>query len=115
MRQTELFQMLSDQTRLRALMLMKNAGALCVCELMHALQVSQPKISRHMASLRKAGLVTSRRHAQWVFYGISHNLPGWQSQVLSGAFNGIASEAVVKQDISRLGKMKDRPPHTFAA
>jgi len=47
----------------------------CVCELMRELEVSQSRMSRHMAVLRNAGLVVDRRDAQWVRYRISPNLP----------------------------------------
>jgi ArsR family transcriptional regulator len=47
------FKMLADSTRLRCLLLMQAEGELCVCELTHALNLSQPKISRHLAHLRE--------------------------------------------------------------
>lgn len=109
MKQTETFHMLSDETRLRALMLMDREGQICVCELVHALELSQPKISRHMAALRDSGLVNANRQAQWIFYSIDPDLPDWQRQVLSGAFAGLANEAVVRKDAHRLKNMKDRP------
>jgi len=114
MRQTETFQMLSDETRLRALALMSSQGEVCVCELMHALELSQPKISRHMAALRDASLVTSHRRAQWVFYDINPDLPDWQKQVLSGALAGTTNEVIISQDESRLIKMSDRPQRCAA-
>ena len=109
MKQTETFHMLSDETRLRALALMQREGEMCVCELVCALGLSQPKISRHMLALRDADLVISSRQAQWVFYAINPDLSDWQHQVLSGALAGINNEAVVKQDKKRLVQMKDRP------
>jgi len=114
MKQTETFQMLSDETRLRALALMSRQGEVCVCELMHALELSQPKISRHMAALREAGLVTATRRAQWVFYDINPELPDWQKQVLSGALAGTTKEVIVSQDETRLLKMNDRPQRCAA-
>ena len=109
MKQTETFQMLSDETRLRALALIERQGELCVCELMHASGLSQPKISRHMAALREAGLVTATRRAQWVFYDINSALSDWQKQVLSAALTSLANEAVIAQDEARLKSMNDRP------
>ena len=58
---SQFFQLLSDDTRLRSLMLMQQGGELCVCELVHALGEIQPKISRHLAALRDAGVVVDRR------------------------------------------------------
>jgi len=114
MKQTETLHMLSDETRLRALALMKHSGELCVCELVYALELSQPKISRHMAALRDSGLVTSERRAQWVFYGINSQLPDWQQRVLSAVLEGIGDEAVVRRDAVRLSKMDNRPERAAA-
>jgi len=109
MKQTETFLMLSDETRLRALALIDRVGELCVCEFVYALALSQPKISRHLAALREAGLVVSHRRAQWVFYSINPDLPKWQQQTVVAALEGIENETVVKLDTNRLGNMKDRP------
>lgn len=114
MKQIEIFQLLADQTRLRALALMQNQGELCVCELVAALDLSQPKISRHLAALRDGGLLTSRRDAQWVFYDLNSALPDWQHQAITAALTGIKDEPVVKQDITRLSDMKNRPQRCAA-
>ncbi len=114
MEQTETFLMLSDGTRLRALSLMGREGEVCVCELVYALELSQPKVSRHMLALRDAGLVVSNRRAQWVFYSIHPELSEWKQQVLSGALTGIKNEMVIMQDKKRLNQMKDRPLRAVA-
>ncbi len=115
MKQASFFQTLSDETRLRALVLMGAEGELCVCELVFALGIAQPKISRHMAAMREAEIVTARRHAQWVFYSISADLPEWKREVLAAAAAGVAKEAVIKRDKARLKKMKNRPERCNAA
>ncbi len=115
MKQTAIFQMLSDETRLRALALMAAEKELCVCELVYALEISQPKISRHMATMREAGIVYSRRHAQWVFYSISPDLPDWQGQVIEAAVKGCETDSMTKQDKRRLAAMKGRPERCSAA
>lgn len=115
MKQIEIFQMLGDQTRLRAMALMQDQGELCVCELVAALDLSQPKISRHLAALRDAGLLTSRRDAQWMFYHINTALPGWQQQIIAAAMTGIQDEPVLQQDTTRLSDMKNRPQRCTAA
>jgi len=107
--------MLADQTRLRALALMQAQGELCVCELVAALDLSQPKISRHLAAMRDAGLLTSRRDAQWVFYHIATALPDWQQQVIAAALTGLEHEPLLKRDASRLTDMKNRPARSTAA
>ncbi len=70
-----LFNILSDATRLRALMLIQSEGEVCVCELTFALNESQPKISRHLALMRDAGIVQSRREGTWMHYRIGPTLP----------------------------------------
>jgi ArsR family transcriptional regulator, arsenate/arsenite/antimonite-responsive transcriptional repressor len=62
-----LFKTLSDPTRLRLLNLLA-AGETCVCELTDTLRVVQPKVSRHLAQLKRAGLVEARREGKWMHY-----------------------------------------------
>ena len=66
----ELFQALGDQTRLRLLNLMVD-GEVCVCFFVEVLDEPQPKISRHLAYLRGAGLVSARRVGKWANYTIT--------------------------------------------
>ena len=109
MEQTTLFHILSDETRLRALALMQTSGELCICELVHALALPQPKISRHMAAMRDAGIVTPRRDAQWVFYALSPALPDWQQQVVTAAMLGLRGNQTIADDLARLQSMANRP------
>ncbi|MCX8130943.1 MAG: metalloregulator ArsR/SmtB family transcription factor [Clostridia bacterium] len=60
---------LSDVTRLRILNLLYEKE-LCVCDIMETLQITQAKASRHLTYLKNAGLVTDRKHAQWVYYSL---------------------------------------------
>ncbi len=114
MEQTTLFHILSDETRLRALALMQSAGEVCICELVYALNLPQPKISRHMAAMRDAGIVTPRRDAQWVFYAPNPVLPNWQQQVLSAAMQGLKDSPITAQDLTRLKTMDNRPERCAA-
>jgi len=66
---------LAEPTRLEALRLVWDGREHCVCELMRDLGATQSRMSRHMATLKSAGLVTDRRDAQWVRYRQSPNLP----------------------------------------
>ena len=66
----ELFQALADRTRIRLLNLMAD-GEVCVCFFVEVLDEPQPKISRHLAYLRGAGLVSARREAKWASYAIT--------------------------------------------
>jgi ArsR family transcriptional regulator len=61
------FKTLSDPTRLRLLNLLAD-GETCVCELTDTLRVVQPKVSRHLARLKRAGLVDARRNGKWMHY-----------------------------------------------
>jgi ArsR family transcriptional regulator len=105
----QFFQLLSDDTRLRSLLLMQQEGELCVCELVHALGVIQPKISRHLAALRDCGVVKDRRSGQWIYYQISPDLPAWAHHVIEAAATEAASRKILKNDLAVLAKMPDRP------
>ncbi len=63
----DLFRALADRTRLRLVNLMAG-GEICVCFLVEALGISQPKVSRHLAYLRRAGVVAARRDGKWMHY-----------------------------------------------
>ena len=65
-----IFRAFSDATRLRILNLLRG-GEICVCDLVEALGVSQPKVSRHLAYLRKAGLVRARKDGLWSHYSLA--------------------------------------------
>ncbi|EGR2797231.1 ArsR family transcriptional regulator [Vibrio navarrensis] len=77
-----LYKALSEETRLKSLLLMQKQGELCVCDLMEALNLSQPKVSRHLAELRKHELVLDERRGKWVYYRINPALAPWVKQVL---------------------------------
>ncbi len=115
MKQIKTFKILSDSTRLRMLALVAAEGELCVCELVHALGLSQPKISRHLANLREVGIVSSRRYAQWIFYDLDPKMPAWERHVVDAAVEGIRDEDIVLEDAKRLDAMKNRPQHGSTA
>ncbi len=60
----------ADETRLRILSLLSN-GQLCVCDIMSVIKAPQPKISRHLAYLRRHGLVETTREGQWIYYSLA--------------------------------------------
>ena len=76
---------LADPTRLAALRLLWDGQEHCVCELMRELGATQSRMSRHMAVLRTAGLVTDRRDAQWVRYRKSSDLPAEVTALVEAA------------------------------
>ena len=77
-----LFKALSDPTRLTSVLLIRNQQELCVCELVTAVDEIQPKISRHLALLKKQGVLCDRKQGQWVFYFINPQLPQWFTDML---------------------------------
>jgi ArsR family transcriptional regulator len=89
----QLFKALSDETRLRILALLE-AGELCVCDLMAVLELPQSTVSRHLATLRNAGLVEDRRQGIWMYYRLTPStgelstlvatLPGQLADLTSG-------------------------------
>ena len=105
------FKMLSDSTRLRCLMLMlmQMEGELCVCELTHALNLSQPKISRHLAHLREAGVLVARRDGTWMYYRINPDLQRWMLRILQATLEGVRSKEPFVSDTKMLKTMSNRP------
>lgn len=82
------FKALAEPHRLTALLLIKQAGELCVCELEQALAEPQPKVSRYLAELKAAQLLAESRRGQWVYYRLSSAVPIWAQEVLNAASHG---------------------------
>ncbi|WP_397448859.1 metalloregulator ArsR/SmtB family transcription factor [Pseudomonas sp. NA-150] len=106
------FKCLADETRARAALLVAREGELCVCELVCALDDSQPKVSRHLAQLRACGLLTDRRQGQWVYYRLNPDLPSWVHAVLQATLE--ANADWLQQDSARLQLMGNRPVRAAA-
>lgn len=104
------YKCLADETRLLSLLLIAQEGELCVCELMAALKEVQPKISRHLAQLRKCGLLMDRRQGQWVFYRIHPDLPEWAKSVLNETAS--SNPDFIQGSMANLCGMGDRPERT---
>jgi ArsR family transcriptional regulator len=94
------FAALSDETRLRLLNLMKNREV-CVCYLQEVLKTNQPKISRHLAYLKRAGLVQGRRDGKWTHYRLA-KLDGEREKILFQTLVRIGREKQVVKDSQRL-------------
>lgn len=82
----QLFKNLSDETRLNVILLLRESGDLCVCELCNTLNEPQPKISRHLAMLRESGLLLDRRAGKWIHYRLSPHIPAWAAAVIEQAY-----------------------------
>jgi len=91
------FDALGDPIRRSILAMLLDTDERCVCEMHGALDSSQPKVSRHLAVLREAGLVLARREGVWMHYRIHPDLPAWAYRVLLHMKDGMpplpASEA----------------------
>ena len=73
---SELFKILSDETRLRIVRLFLYSGKeLCVCEIVDALNLPQYQVSRHLAALKSAGLTSSTKKGTWAYYHLNSNSP----------------------------------------
>lgn len=104
---TQFFKCLADETRLRCLLLIERESELCVCELTAALDEIQPKISRHLAQLRRCSLLVGRRQGQWVFYRINPELPDWCAEVLRNT--SAENKHFIANNVKQLRAMGDRP------
>ncbi len=92
---------LAEPTRLRILALL-GSGDLCVCEIQRALRVAQPTVSRHLAYLRRAGLVTTRREGLWIHYERAADVPDGLRSVVETLEESIATSPQGVKDRRRL-------------
>ena len=98
-----LFQALGDATRLRILGLLL-AGEICVCEIHETLRISQPKASRHLAYLRRSGLVATRRQGLWVYYRLADTSDAILSTIQQAVTHVLGHLETVRKDAGRLQK-----------
>jgi ArsR family transcriptional regulator len=103
---------LADLTRLRILMLLGPSGERCVCEFTAALDLPQPKISRHLAVLREAGILLDRRAGLWIHYRLHPDLPGWALDVFSAIARGCAGQNPFAADRQRLTPPEEQGAET---
>lgn len=99
-----LFKSLADKTRLRLLNLMGD-DEICVCFLVEALKISQPKISRHLAYLKKAGVVSARRDGKWIHYRVIEPADPDAARILRDVRSWLAAHSDMKRDRERLLKV----------
>lgn len=97
------FQALGDGTRLRLLNLMGDQE-ICVCYFVEILDQSQPKISRHLAYLRNAGIVTTRRDGKWMHYRIVPPPNEGAARVLRETLGWLKDDRTMQADRARLSK-----------
>ncbi|HJF28049.1 metalloregulator ArsR/SmtB family transcription factor [Acinetobacter bohemicus] len=100
MDQADFFKCLSDPTRLDILKIILERQNVCVCEITEILQLSQPKISRHLALLRNLSILLDERKGQWVYYRLNPDLPEWVNAVLNVLSNEVVNTAASNLSIS---------------
>lgn len=95
----QLFKALGDPTRLRMLSVLQH-GELCVCDIMTVLDLPQSTASRHLAYLRNAGWLTSRRQNKWMYYRL--NARTINAQVISAVIDHLATILQLQQDYNAM-------------
>ena len=108
------FQALGDKTRLRLLNLM-GEQEICVCYFVEILDQPQPKISRHLAYLRSAGIVEARREGKWMHYRLAEPPDASAARVLKEVRRWLAEDREMRRDRQRLVKVccSPSPPVTI--
>jgi ArsR family transcriptional regulator, arsenate/arsenite/antimonite-responsive transcriptional repressor len=99
-----LFRALADRTRLRLLNLI-GQDEVCVCYFVEVLKTHQPKISRHLAYLRRAGIVGARRQGKWMHYRVIEPGDRRAAEVLKNIREWLANDREMQRDRTRLVQM----------
>lgn len=99
-----LFKALADRTRLRLINLMGD-DEVCVCFFVEVLKTNQPKISRHLAYLKRAGVVAARRDGKWIHYRIVEPPDPHAARIFQEVRDWLASETSMKSDRARLARI----------
>jgi ArsR family transcriptional regulator len=98
------FRALADRTRLRLLNLMRT-DEVCVCFFVEILKTNQPKVSRHLAYMRRAGIVGARRDGPWIHYRIVEPSDSDAARVLKEVLSWVANDQEMQRDRDRLVKV----------
>ena len=106
----EFFALLADETRLRCLLLLQREKEICVCEFSSILGSIQPKISRHLALLRQAGLLADERRGQWVYYSLNTRSDKWMHQVLKMTLEDLQYREPYRSDLEKLQALRSQDP-----
>lgn len=99
-----IFKALSDPTRLRLLSLLSE-GEVCVCFLSEVLKLVQPKVSRHLAYLKRAGLVTARREGKWMHYTWAEQSEPVAGNVMDGLRDWMAKDEALGSERAALKRV----------
>lgn len=99
----EFFKCLSEPVRLRILHLLLVRGELCVCDLVRGLDLSQSVVSRHLAYMRKNGLLSTRREGVWIYYQLSAGLAPMTDTVLQAFKQAVSGSVELGKDLTAVG------------
>lgn len=99
----DLFKALADATRLRILRLLM-AGEVCVCDIHETLKIPQAKASRHLAYLRRTGLVTARREGLWMHYSLSKSADPIIATIEDATTHALGHVESLRRDAARFEK-----------
>ncbi|MCP5443603.1 MAG: metalloregulator ArsR/SmtB family transcription factor [Chromatiaceae bacterium] len=94
----------AHSTRLRILMLLADQSERCVCDITAALELPQPKISRHLAILRETGILVDRRAGQWIHYRVDPDIHAWAMDAINAIARGCIGKAPFEDDRQRLAQ-----------
>lgn len=100
---SQLFRALADPTRLRLIHLMSEQE-ICVCYFIEVIGAPQPKISRHLAYLRRAGLVASRRQGKWMHYRLTVPRDPHAAAILKTTLDALKKSKEMQRDCERLNR-----------
>ena len=93
-----IFRAFADETRLRILHLLMRREELCVCELIEVLRMGQSKVSRHLAYLKKAGLVKDRNEGLWSYYSLTEPTGKFHSRLISCLDECFSEVTILRKD-----------------
>jgi ArsR family transcriptional regulator len=105
----DLLDVLADESRRRIVVLLDRHD-LCVCELVNALDLPQPTVSRHLMVMRDAGIVEQWKEGRYSFYRIDPRLPAWARQMLDALRDGADRELPYRDDRRKLTLIAERVP-----
>jgi ArsR family transcriptional regulator len=97
---TDFFKMLSDETRVRILVLLYHKK-LCVCQICGIMEETQPKVSKHLAKLRDMGFVKDERKEQFIYYYLNFDNKIFES-VLKDIVDNIEEYEILKLDVEKI-------------
>lgn len=101
---------LADPVRLRLVALLIQ-GELCVCQLEAALKISQTNVSRHLAVLRQADILTDRREGRWVYYALMDPMETELQSVIDALMRDLTNDPTIREDRTRADDVRCLPPN----